>query len=205
MEPTRKDSFSSSDTDSESASSDRSPLDIFVEEGELSDDQDVTLTDPDQSLSGEQTYRETMMEIRLYMGWTHIPDMDTNTINADDNPFAVHRYRHQEGLGTDAQTTGYVRKISKRNHFGWGLPQLATLFPDSVIKKAEEDISSFESKGRSRSDYRKGRYHPCERSEKKSDSRRFDDPAWKNPSTHGQGKRNKGKSSYCSSRLANTQ
>ena len=22
------------------------------------------------------------------MGWTHIPDMDTNTSNSDDNPFA---------------------------------------------------------------------------------------------------------------------
>ena len=83
--------------------------------------------------------------------------------------------------------------------------QLATLFPESVIKKAEEDISSCDSKGCSGSSYRKGRYHPYERSEKKSDSRRSDQPAWKNISTHGQGKRNKGKSSYYSSQLTKTQ
>ena len=69
VEPTRKDSISSSDSHLESASSDRPPVDIFVEEGELPDDQDVTLTDPDQFFSEEQTYRET--GIRSCMGWTH--------------------------------------------------------------------------------------------------------------------------------------
>ena len=34
-----------------------SPLDLYVEEGELSDDQDVTVTEQDQSISEEQTYR----------------------------------------------------------------------------------------------------------------------------------------------------
>ena len=82
VKPTRKDSFSSSDSDSQSASSHRPPVYIFVEEGELSNDQDVTLTGPDQFLSEEQTYRETMRVIRSYMGWTHIPDIDTNTSNA---------------------------------------------------------------------------------------------------------------------------
>ena len=69
-EPTRKHSISSMDYDAESELSDRPPVDIYVEEGELSDqDQDVTITDPDQSLSEEQTYRETMRRIRSYMGW----------------------------------------------------------------------------------------------------------------------------------------
>ena len=45
-------------SDSGSVSSDQPPVHIFIEEGELSDDQDVTLTDPDQSLSEEQTYRD---------------------------------------------------------------------------------------------------------------------------------------------------
>ena len=39
------------------------------------------------------------------------------------------------------------------------LLQLATLFPDSVIKQAEEDIVCYD-KGRSGSMYKKGRYHP---------------------------------------------
>ena len=37
---------------------------------------------------------------------------------------------------------------------------------DNVFKKAEEDISSFESKGYSSSSHKKGRYHPYERQEK---------------------------------------
>ena len=63
--------------------------DIFVEEGELSEqDQDVTATVPDQTLSEEKTYKETMRGIRCYMGWSHIPDMDTSTSTSDYNPFA---------------------------------------------------------------------------------------------------------------------
>ena len=63
-------------------------MEVFVEEGELSDEQDATITDPDQSLSEEQSYRETMRGIRSYMGWTHIPDIDSNAGTSDDNPFA---------------------------------------------------------------------------------------------------------------------
>ena len=63
-------------------------MDIFVEEGELSDELDATITDPDQSLSEEQSYRETMRGIRSYMGWTHILDIDSNAGSSDDNPFA---------------------------------------------------------------------------------------------------------------------
>ena len=47
--------MSDSDSECDSILSDRLPLDIYVEEGELSDDQDATITDPDQSLSEEQT------------------------------------------------------------------------------------------------------------------------------------------------------
>ena len=55
--------------------------------------------------------------------------------------------------------------------------QLATLFPDSVIKQSEEDIASYESKGQSSSSHRKGRYHPCQ--ERKSDNKKSDKPTWK--------------------------
>ena len=53
LDITRKDT-SSSDSDVDSIISDRPPVDLFPEEGELSDEQDVSLTDPDQSLSEEQ-------------------------------------------------------------------------------------------------------------------------------------------------------
>ena len=84
---TRKDT-SCSASDSDSVTSDRPPVDLYPEEGELSDEDDVSFTDPDQSLSEEQSYRETMRGIQSYMGWNHIPDMDSGTKSSDDNPFA---------------------------------------------------------------------------------------------------------------------
>ena len=60
---------------------------------------------------------------------------------------------------------------------------ISTLFPDSVIKRAEEEIAHFESKGHSSGSRGKGRYHPYERSDKKSDrksSYKLDKPSWKN-------------------------
>ena len=87
--PVGRHSSASMDTDSDSDYSDRPSVDIFVEEGELSDqDPDVTATDPDHTLSEDQNYRETMRGIRSYMGWTHISDMDTAASTSDDNPFA---------------------------------------------------------------------------------------------------------------------
>ena len=54
---------------------------------------------------------------------------------------------------------------------------LPTLFPNSMIKQAEEDISSF-GKGRSGSVYKKDRYHPYEHTESKPDNKKQDRPAW---------------------------
>ena len=79
--------------------SDRPPVDIFVEEGELSDqDPEASANDPDLTLSEEQNYRETMSGIRSFMGWSHILEIDTATSKSEDNPFA----------GPKAQPTGKV-------------------------------------------------------------------------------------------------
>ena len=87
------------DTDCDSDFSDQPPVDLFVEEGELSDqDPDAVSADPDQTLSEDQNYRETMRGIRSYMGWSHIPDMDITAATSDDNPFA----------GPQSQPTGKV-------------------------------------------------------------------------------------------------
>ena len=74
--------------ESRSRVSDQPPLDLYVEEGELSDNQDITITDQEQHLSEEQTYREIMRGICSFMGWSHIPDMDSATNTFEDNPFA---------------------------------------------------------------------------------------------------------------------
>ena len=87
--------------------------------------------------------------------------------------------------------------------------QIATLFPDSVIKKAEEEIAYNDSKGQSSSSYTrgKGRYHPYERVDKKSEGwsdRKQERPAWKNIGKH-QFRRGRGKSTNLSSRPAKGQ
>ena len=81
---------------------------------------------------------------------------------------------------------------------------ISTLFPDAALKQAEQDITNFESKNQGQSG-KKGRFHPYERPEKRSDYRKPDRPAWKNIGNKGQGKKNKGKVSYYSSRPAKGQ
>ena len=111
-----------------------------------------------------------------------------------------------------------ARRDSYLNHFKGGVQpdtisalrtaplHIPTLFPDSIIKRAEEEIAHFESKGRSSSGG-KGRYHPYERTEKRSDKRsgsKRDRPAWKNIEKSSY-KKPKGKSSSYLSRPAKGQ
>ena len=61
--------------------------------------------------------------------------------------------------------------------------QLDTLFPDLVLKKAEEDISKFEDRGRSHpgSTGRKdSRFHPYKKPEQSYQENKQTRPAWKN-------------------------
>ena len=77
------------DTDSDVECTNQPYTTGLAEERELSDlEQDQTTTDIDQAFSEEQTYRETMRYIRSFMGWKYIPDVNTATSHADDNPFA---------------------------------------------------------------------------------------------------------------------
>ena len=73
---------------------------------------------------------------------------------------------------------------------------LDTLFPDNVVKRGEEDITSFD-KGQSASVYKGQRYHPYERQDSRSD-KHHDRPAWKNLSRTQRRKNNKGKQQYSS-------
>ena len=80
----QRDNISSLDSATDSDLSDHPPIELFAEEAELSDTQEG---EPDQNISEDQTYRETMREIRSYMGWSHVPDIDSSN-PSDDNPFA---------------------------------------------------------------------------------------------------------------------
>ena len=51
-----------------------------IEEEEDVSDTEVDLNDTDQALSEEQTYRETVRGVRAFMGWTHVPDVDTSSV-----------------------------------------------------------------------------------------------------------------------------
>ena len=64
FDTSRKETSPSSDSESDSLSSDRPPVDIFLEEGELSEDQEANLSDHNQSLSEEQSYQETGLTFR---------------------------------------------------------------------------------------------------------------------------------------------
>ena len=81
--------------------------------------------------------------------------------------------------------------------------QMATLFPDDILKQAEQDIANFENKNQPLSS-KKGCFHPYKRTEKRADNRKRDRPAWKNLGHHGQGKRG-GKASHYTPRPAKGQ
>ena len=116
FDTSRKDSPSSSGSDSDSLSSDRPPLDIFPEEGELSDDQEANLTDHEHSLSEEQSYWETMRGIRSYMNWDHIPDIDSGATTSEDNPFAGPKVHTPGKVSVNLPTDEWLcRKMPKLN------------------------------------------------------------------------------------------
>ena len=81
---------------------------------------------------------------------------------------------------------------------------IPTLFPDAALKQAEQDIANFERKGRVQSG-KKGRFHPYECPDKRTDFRKPHRPAWKNIVNRGQHKKSKAKASYYSSRPAKGQ
>ena len=347
----RRDSISSLSSEAGSTS-DNPPLDLYTEEGELSEDPDQPVPDPDQPVSEEQNYRDTMQGIRSFMGWSHIPELDNTASTSDDNPFAgpktvtpgkvsvkmptedwlcrklaklnltlVEGYpsrgseagglakdvflrpaRTQSkwyGLHSDpkaessqisswnidasklnssysriAKYTGLsstppashrisqetlrrwersaretsvicnqaakasaksmehlsefvfvtmgnltlVRRDAYLSHLRTGIKpdtltalrsaplHISTLFPDSVIKRAEEDIAQLESKGHAGGSHNKGRYHPYERQDKRSVNRdsRSEKPAWKTIGRK-QFKRGRGRTTTFSSRPAKGQ
>ena len=97
-------------------SSDRPALDIFLKEGELSEDQEANLSDHDQSLSKEQSYRETMRGIRSYMGWNHIPEVDSGATTSDDNPFAGPKLHTPGKVSVNLPTEEWLcKKMAKLN------------------------------------------------------------------------------------------
>ena len=137
---TRKDT-SSSDSHSESVTSDRPPVDLYPdlypEEGELSDDHEVSFTDPDQSLSEEQSYRETMRGILSYMGWTHIPDVNSGTKMSDDNPFAGPKLHPAKFLSISLRMNGCATSWALVQGYPSRTAEAGTLQRDQFVRLAK--------------------------------------------------------------------
>ena len=112
----KKDASPSSDSESDSLSSDHPLVDIFPEKGELSDDMEANASDHDQSLSEEQSYRETMRGIRSFMNWSHIPDIDTGATTSEDNPFSGPKMHTPGKVSVSLPTDEWLcKKLSKLN------------------------------------------------------------------------------------------
>ena len=103
--------FLASEADSDL--SDRPLVELFVEERELSDEQE--LTEHDLPTSEEQTYRETMRGIRSFMGWSHVPDVDSSN-SSDDNPFAGPKTPAPSKVSVQMPTEEWLcKKLSRLN------------------------------------------------------------------------------------------
>ena len=86
---------------------------------------------------------------------------------------------------------------------------IATLFPEEIVKRAEEEIALYDTKSHptATTSRTKSRYHPYERSDKKQEGRsegKQERPTWKNINRR-QFKRGRGKTSNFSSRPAKGQ
>ena len=78
----RPDEFAGeSESEAEMDGEPASPTSVNVQ-GELPEDS------TDQDLSEDANYRETIREVRSFMGWHQIPDYNSTSSSLDDNPFA---------------------------------------------------------------------------------------------------------------------
>ena len=78
--------------------------------------QDTSVTDTNQAFTEEQNYREIMSGVHSYMGWTRIPDFDTQTLSAEDNPFAAPKQQPVGKVSVNLPTDDWLcRKMDSLN------------------------------------------------------------------------------------------
>ena len=105
------------DTDSDVNRTDRPHTVCLAAKGELSTlEQNPISANIDQDLSEEQTYREAIRGITSIMHWKHIPDVDTTTAEADDNPFVRPKQQPIRKISVTILTDGWLcKKLDKLN------------------------------------------------------------------------------------------
>ena len=84
---------------------------------------EANLFDHDQSLSEEQSYRETMRGIRSYTSWNHIPDIDSGATTSEDNPFAGPKLHTPGKVSVNLPTDEWFMSedVKAQHHTGPGI------------------------------------------------------------------------------------
>ena len=79
-------------------------------------DRDVSRDDPDSEPTEEANYRETMRGVRSFMNWHKVPEFETVSSTADDNPFAGARVRPTGKVSVKLPVDDWLcRKMSSLN------------------------------------------------------------------------------------------
>ena len=79
-------------------------------------DRDVSRDDPDSEPTEEANYRETMRGVRSFMNWHKVPEFETVSSTADDNPFAGARVRPTGKVSVKLPLDDWLcRKMSSLN------------------------------------------------------------------------------------------
>ena len=79
-------------------------------------DRDVSRDDPDSEPTEEANYRETMRGVRSFMNWHKVPEFETVSSTADNNPFAGARVRPTGKVSVKLPVDDWLcRKMSSLN------------------------------------------------------------------------------------------
>ena len=104
-----------------------------------SPDRDVTRDETDQEPTEEANYRETMRGVRSFMNWHKIPEFETVSSAADDNPFPGARVQPTSKVSVKLPVDDWLcRKMSTLNLTITGYPTRNTdntsLLRDQFVK-----------------------------------------------------------------------
>ena len=79
-------------------------------------DRDVSRDDPDTKPTEEANYRETMRGVISFMNWHKVPEFETVSSSADDNPFAGTRVQPTRKVSVKLPVDDWLcRKMSSLN------------------------------------------------------------------------------------------
>ena len=108
-----------------------------------SPDRDVPRNEADQEPTEEANYRETMRGVRSFMNWRKIPEFETVSSAADDNPFAGARVQPTKCQLNFRWTTGCVERCPNSTS-----PSQKGIPPGTLTMLASSEISSSSLPGR---------------------------------------------------------